>query len=410
MPKQVIRTDSLSAPIAQFSRGVRVGDTVLISATAGLDPQLRLPGSTPGRTDVEAQTEHMLRNVERALNLLGAEIPDVVRVKGYILDWRDRAIYDRVYASHFSHPLPVRATMGCTLFAMPQLMIEVQLEARIGCRKQAVESDRLPPAQGPFAQGGILAGGTFYTAQVPADRGGNVVGVGDPHAQTVQALQNLSVALNAAGLSSRDVVMVNAYVADVRHYAAFEEAYRSFFTAPYPARSIVFAKLAQPEWLVEVEAVAVAGSRPVYLVSTQDPQPSGFEIRASDRLHKGWGAQSHGVLAGDFLYVSGQHGIDARGRLAEGITVQTEQALRNVQAIGEMVGLRLKEDLVQSIVIFPDVRHYQGFNRGYGPFFEPPFPARAAAEGALVREGLLVQIEGLLSPLGRDATVLTAGG
>ena len=61
MAKKLVGTDRLMIPIAHFSLGQRVGDVIHLGATAGTDPDRRLAGSTPGITDIRAQTDLMYR-------------------------------------------------------------------------------------------------------------------------------------------------------------------------------------------------------------------------------------------------------------------------------------------------------------------------------------------------------------
>ena len=71
-----------------------------------------------------------------------------------------------------------------------------------------------------------------------------------------QTLENVEAVLTAAGCSRRDVVKATVFLADIANYAAMNQVYRTFFRRPYPARSCVEAKLADPAILVEIEAIA----------------------------------------------------------------------------------------------------------------------------------------------------------
>src|SRR6185295_19781800 len=54
------------------------------------------------------------------------------------------------------------------------------------------------------------------------------------------------------------------------------------------------------------------------------------------------GPYSPGILAGDYLFLSGQGARDAAGRMPEGVEAQARQCLENVKAIAEAAGLNLK--------------------------------------------------------------------
>ena len=66
----------------------------------------------------------------------------------------------------------------------------------------------------------------------------------------------MEAVLHAAGYSRKDVVKVTVFLTDIRDYHAMNQVYGSFFNQPYPARSCVEAKLADPVLRVEIEAIA----------------------------------------------------------------------------------------------------------------------------------------------------------
>ena len=103
---------------------------------------------------------------------------------------------------------------------------------------------------------------TIYTAgQVSIDERGAGVGAGDLAAQTAQAMKNVGVALAAAGASYADIVKITTYVVnytpDCR--VVISKARAPFFADGTPPASTLVgvAALALPEWLVEIEAIAV---------------------------------------------------------------------------------------------------------------------------------------------------------
>ena len=101
----------------------------------------------------------------------------------------------------------------------------------------------------------------FVSGQVEVDAQGRLVGPGDIQVQTRQALTNVQTILRLADLDIDDIIKTTVMLTDWRHYVAYNDIYREFFAAPYPARSTVCGGLARPEALIEIEAVAVAGAR-----------------------------------------------------------------------------------------------------------------------------------------------------
>ena len=119
-------------------------------------------------------------------------------------------------------------------------------------------------AQNPAYSHVVVASGarTVYLAgQVSMDETGAVVGVGDVGAQTAQAMRNVGTALAAAGAGYADIVKLTVFVVNYKpeHRVEIGRARAPFFAggAP-PASTLVGAQaLAMPEFLVEIEAIAV---------------------------------------------------------------------------------------------------------------------------------------------------------
>ena len=98
---------------------------------------------------------------------------------------------------------------------------------------------------------------------VAQDENGETVGRNSMEAQTRQVLENIRTVLAHAGATMDDVVKVTVLVTDVSEVATIHEVRREFFNEPYPASTLVqVAQLIDPEWLIEIEAVAVVAGAP----------------------------------------------------------------------------------------------------------------------------------------------------
>ncbi|MEU9558739.1 RidA family protein [Streptomyces fumanus] len=97
------------------------------------------------------------------------------------------------------------------------------------------------------------------SGQLPLDEDGRVVGEGDPEAQARQVFENLRRCLAAAGAGFADVVKLTYYVTDMAHMPAVRAARAAHLADDrLPAASAVqVAALVRPEFLMEVEALAV---------------------------------------------------------------------------------------------------------------------------------------------------------
>ena len=101
----------------------------------------------------------------------------------------------------------------------------------------------------------------WVSGTTATDNGGNIVGKGDPSAQTRQVIANIASALAAAGAKLSDVVRTRIFVTDMNHWEAVGRAHGEAFGAIRPAATMVeVRRLIDPELLVEIEVEAVLGS------------------------------------------------------------------------------------------------------------------------------------------------------
>ncbi len=98
----------------------------------------------------------------------------------------------------------------------------------------------------------------FLSGTTATDAQGEIVGVGDPYAQTRQILDNIAAALRRAGATLDDVVRTRIFVTDISQWEAVGRAHGEVFAKIRPACTMVeVARLIAPELLVEIEADAV---------------------------------------------------------------------------------------------------------------------------------------------------------
>jgi reactive intermediate/imine deaminase len=102
-------------------------------------------------------------------------------------------------------------------------------------------------------------GKTVYIAgQIALDAKGQLVGPGDLAAQTRQVFENLSVALKAAGAAFANVVKTNYYLRDASQVEIVRQIRSKYFTSELPASTLIeVPRLARPEFLIEIEVIAV---------------------------------------------------------------------------------------------------------------------------------------------------------
>ena len=106
------------------------------------------------------------------------------------------------------------------------------------------------------------------------------------------------------------------------------------------------------------------------------------------------GPYSHGVWAGDLLYLSGQTPIDpATTRLVEGdVEAQTHRVFDNLKGALEDAGLTMG-DVIKCNVYLTDMANFPAMNAAYQMCFTSPFPARTTVAVAGLPLGAAVEIE-----------------
>ena len=96
----------------------------------------------------------------------------------------------------------------------------------------------------------------FISGQLPIDPATGNFAEGGIRELTRQSLENVKSILTEAGLTLADVVKTTVFLADMSDFAAMNEVYAEYFTAPAPARSAVAVKTLPKGGLVEIEVIA----------------------------------------------------------------------------------------------------------------------------------------------------------
>ena len=105
------------------------------------------------------------------------------------------------------------------------------------------------------------------------------------------------------------------------------------------------------------------------------------------------GPYSQAIAAGDFVYLSGQLGVDpATGNLENGVEAQAERAIDNMKAILAEAGLGISR-VIKTTVFLKDMGDFAAVNAIYAKHFQQPYPARSCVQVAELPKGGLVEIE-----------------
>ena len=114
-------------------------------------------------------------------------------------------------------------------------------------------------AKGSYSPGWEVSNGRLIhvAGQIPWDSEGRTVAKGDVAGQTRQVFENIRAVLAEAGADLEHVIKITIFAADIRYRDEFNRVRGETFSPPYPASTqVAVAALVDPEWLVEIEAVA----------------------------------------------------------------------------------------------------------------------------------------------------------
>jgi len=122
MPHTPVRASNLPVPVGPYSPGMAYQQLIFVSGQAGVDP-------TTGTlaADIESQTEQCLKNVQAILEAAGSGLPHVLRCGVFLVDMREFATMNAVYARMFGDHRPARTTVQVA--ALPGEGLRVEIDA-----------------------------------------------------------------------------------------------------------------------------------------------------------------------------------------------------------------------------------------------------------------------------------------
>ena len=273
--RRVLSGSETSTPMAHYSQGVLVGDTLYAAGQiasdyrTGVPPEARQDPAFPYYgSNIQKQTRYILNNLRSVFQAAGCDLKDVVKSQVLLTDLNDFYYFDQVWKEFFPSP-PPRTTVQVSGLLVPGCKVEIDLwGVRPEVKRQVITGKSTPTPMAHYCQG-ILAGETLYAAgQIASDYRTGVPPEArqdpafpyygsDIQKQARYILNNLRSVFQGAGFDLKDVVKSQVFLTDLNDFYHFDQVWKEFFPAPPPRTTVQVSGLLVPGCRVEIDLTAV---------------------------------------------------------------------------------------------------------------------------------------------------------
>jgi enamine deaminase RidA (YjgF/YER057c/UK114 family) len=260
------RQNILAERVLEQSRGFMPAVSVnpgRLLFTAGLTG--RHPDGSIVAGGMAAQTRRACERLQAVVEHAGARLQDAIKQMVYVTDLPAYNTTGRATRLEcFGDSRPASTGLVVRRLADPAMLIEIELVLDLPGSAQGhplIEKYNVEPHGLDFFQGVIVNGGrlVYLAGQVANEPDGTIAGQGDFHRQAAKTYENIGHVLRAAGATPASVVKETTWVVDIAAWRQHGGAMRrAFYGGDFPASTLVeIPSLARPEFLLEIEAIAV---------------------------------------------------------------------------------------------------------------------------------------------------------
>ncbi len=384
-----------SRPKLYYAQAMIVDNSIYVSGQASQNEKGRIVG--PG--DMEVQTRQSLETIRRLLDAEGGKMSDVVKMIFFTKDirfLRRGELFAKVLKEFFGPVAPPCTGVQIGNLWIPDLMVEIDALAVKNAKSRKIIA---PPnvwdsrPQLYYAQGMNVDNTIYVSGQTAWDEKRRLVGPGDIQVQTRQTLENIRSLLEAEGSKMSDIAKMIFFTKDIRLLRGgelFADVLKEFFgPVTPPCTAVQVANLWNPDFLIEIEAVAVKNAKSRKIIapaSVWDSRPQKYYAQA--------------INVDGTIYISGQASLDEKGRIVGlgDIEVQSRRSLENMRRLLESEGKKMS-DIVKLLFFTKDIRYLRRgelFARVLREFFGPITPPCTAVQVLnLWDPDFMVEIEGI---------------
>ena len=413
MKKEVIVTSKAPQPITHNPQAIKVGPYVFVSGLYATDFMTGIPvRGNPnfpfaGPTDIELQTEYILKNLSEILQAAGSRLDNVVKTEVFLEHPKYLAGLDRVWREFFPKDPPARTTIEVGPHPLiPGALVEVHAIGIVPdgtVRKQVIQPAGVPTPSEHCSQA-VRAGNFLFHSGLPATDFKTGIPVGkDPQFpnyrdnaedQINYVLGNMEQCAKAAGTSLANAVKSQHYHVDRNDFHAIDRIWKQYMPVPPPRSSMQIKGFMVPGALTTANLITLV----------PDAQHQKEEIKLDKQFHPSMRGVnfSPAIRAGEWLFLAGQVATDFKTPVygvhprmpyyGSDIEVQTEYVLGKLKELLEHCGSSL-EHVVDAHIYLLDTQDYRGFERVYRRMVpEPPVMTVIPSTGIMF-DGPVIEVD-----------------
>lgn len=274
--KHAVVTSSNPKPLANYSEAVRVGDFVLAAGQLASDYKTGVPTEARKNpnfpyygSDIQLQTEYVLKNLQRTFEAAGSSLDHVVKAQVFLTDLGDFAGFDQVWKRYFKVP-PPRTTVGTTGLLVRDTLVEIDLIGyvpRPGLTHEIISSGAPKPLAN-YSEAFVIGNHVFAAGQLASDFSTGIAPEARRHEafpyygsdiklQAEYVMKNLKRTFEAAGSSLDKIVKAQVFLTDLNDFAGFDEVWKTYFKVPPPRTTVGTSGLLVKDALIEIDLIGV---------------------------------------------------------------------------------------------------------------------------------------------------------